>query len=69
MTHDFAPTREATEASPTPPAASAPESSQCDTCIHHPYCACRGKTSHCGNYIHRATRVIGGRFDPFRFKA
>ncbi len=46
-----------------------PEASQCSSCIHRPYCACRGKTGHCGNYIHMATRVIGGRFDLLRFKA
>lgn len=45
----------------------APEPSMCGTCIHQPYCACRGKTGYCGNYIHMATRVLGGRFDPLRF--
>ncbi len=44
-----------------------PEPSLCGTCIHQPYCACRGKTGYCGNYIHMATRVLGGRFDPLRF--
>lgn len=43
----------------TQPIDPAPEPTMCDTCIHIPYCACRGKTGYCGNYLHMATRVIG----------
>ena len=46
-----------------------PEASMCGDCIHRTYCACRGKTGYCGNYIHRATRVFGGTLDPFRLNA
>lgn len=71
MKHEHASPNDAADV-PTvarPQAAAKPEGSQCSTCIHQPYCACRGKTGHCGNYIHMATRVIGGRFDLLRFKA